>query len=79
MTGRRALFLDRDGVIIEDAGFLVRADELRLLEGAAEAIASIILQPFLALGRRELRHGPIDRVLSYVTHSNGVSEHAFER
>jgi D-glycero-D-manno-heptose 1,7-bisphosphate phosphatase len=39
MTGRAALFLDRDGVIVEDVDLLIRADELRLLAGAAEAIA----------------------------------------
>jgi D-glycero-D-manno-heptose 1,7-bisphosphate phosphatase len=36
---RRALFLDRDGVIVEDRDVIVRAEELRLHDGAAEAIA----------------------------------------
>lgn len=34
-----ALFLDRDGVIVADTGYLGRADEVRLIEGAAAAIA----------------------------------------
>jgi len=34
----RAIFLDRDGTIIEEVGYLRRADQLRLLPGAAEAI-----------------------------------------
>jgi len=34
-----ALFLDRDGVIVTDTGYLGRAQDARLLEGAAAAIA----------------------------------------
>jgi D-glycero-D-manno-heptose 1,7-bisphosphate phosphatase len=34
-----ALFLDRDGVIIADTGYLGRAEKVRLLDGAAAAIA----------------------------------------
>lgn len=34
-----ALFLDRDGVVVADTGYLGRADDVRLLEGAADAIA----------------------------------------
>jgi D-glycero-D-manno-heptose 1,7-bisphosphate phosphatase len=37
-TGRPALFLDRDGVIVVDTHFVGRADDLRLIEGAAAAI-----------------------------------------
>jgi len=37
-AGRAAVFLDRDGVIIEDTGYLHRARDLRLLPGAAGAI-----------------------------------------
>lgn len=39
-TGRRpALFLDRDGVIVEDPGYLSRPADLALLPGAAAVIA----------------------------------------
>ena len=34
-----ALFLDRDGVIVEDTGYLHRAEDVRLLPGAARLIA----------------------------------------
>jgi D-glycero-D-manno-heptose 1,7-bisphosphate phosphatase len=40
LPGRPALFLDRDGVIIEDPGFLHRAEEMRLIAGAAQVIAA---------------------------------------
>lgn len=36
--GRRAVFLDRDGTIVEDPGFLHEPSKVRLLPGAAEAI-----------------------------------------
>jgi D-glycero-D-manno-heptose 1,7-bisphosphate phosphatase len=36
--GQRAVFLDRDGTIVEDPGFLHEPDEVRLLPGAAAAI-----------------------------------------
>lgn len=39
VAGRAALFLDRDGVIIEDTRYLGRPENLRLIPGAAEAIA----------------------------------------
>ena len=35
---RRAVFLDRDGTIVEDPGFLHEPGEVRLLPGAGEAI-----------------------------------------
>jgi D-glycero-D-manno-heptose 1,7-bisphosphate phosphatase len=43
MHGGRAeaFFLDRDGVIIEDAHYLADADQVRLLPGAAAAIAQL--------------------------------------
>ncbi len=39
--GRRspALFLDRDGVIVEDRGFLYREADVRLVDGAAAVVA----------------------------------------
>jgi D-glycero-D-manno-heptose 1,7-bisphosphate phosphatase len=38
-ASRAALFLDRDGVIVADTGYLGRAEDVRLLDGVAEAIA----------------------------------------
>ncbi len=39
--GRAALFLDRDGTIIEDAHYLGEPERVRLLPGAADAIARV--------------------------------------
>ena len=39
LTGCPALFLDRDGVIIADTHYVGQAGEMRMLEGAAPAIA----------------------------------------
>jgi D-glycero-D-manno-heptose 1,7-bisphosphate phosphatase len=36
-----AVFLDRDGTIIQDAHYLSRPEQVRLIDGAAEAIARI--------------------------------------
>ncbi len=38
-AGRPALFLDRDGVIVEDTQYLGRAQDVRMLAGAGVAIA----------------------------------------
>ena len=38
----RAVFLDRDGVLIEDVDLLTRADQLRLLPGVPEALRALI-------------------------------------
>jgi histidinol-phosphate phosphatase family protein len=35
---QKAVFLDRDGVILEERGYLAKPDEVTLLDGAAEAI-----------------------------------------
>jgi D-glycero-D-manno-heptose 1,7-bisphosphate phosphatase len=37
---RRALFLDRDGVIVEEVHYLKRPEDVRLIPGAAAAIAA---------------------------------------
>lgn len=41
MTGKRAVFLDRDGTLIEDPGFLSKAEDVRLLPGAAQSLARL--------------------------------------
>lgn len=41
MTSRAAVFLDRDGVLVEDGGYLVDAAEIRVLEGVPEALAAL--------------------------------------
>jgi D-glycero-D-manno-heptose 1,7-bisphosphate phosphatase len=48
--GRRAaVFLDRDGTIIEDVGYLADPAEVRLLPGAAEAIGRLNRAGMLAV------------------------------
>ena len=37
----RAVFLDRDGVLIEDVEHLVHADQIRMLEGVPEALTRL--------------------------------------
>jgi D-glycero-D-manno-heptose 1,7-bisphosphate phosphatase len=41
VTGRIGVFLDRDGTLIEDPGYLGDPRQVRLLPGAAAAVASI--------------------------------------
>src|SRR5437660_1863129 len=47
--GHRAVFLDRDGTIVEDPGFLHEPDKVRLLPGAADAIHRLNLAGFLVV------------------------------
>jgi D-glycero-D-manno-heptose 1,7-bisphosphate phosphatase len=44
---RRAVFLDRDGVLIEERGLLVRPDQIRVLENAPAALARLREAGFL--------------------------------
>src|SRR5580700_1251058 len=39
VRNRAALFLDRDGVVVADTRYLGRPQDLRMMEGAASAIA----------------------------------------
>lgn len=41
MSSQGAVFLDRDGTIIEDTGFVRRAEDVRLIPGAGEAIRQL--------------------------------------
>ena len=38
---RKSVFLDRDGVLVEDVHYLTRPDQLRLLPGVADAISKL--------------------------------------
>ena len=38
--GRPALFLDRDGAVVEDTGYLHRVDDIRIIPGAGKVIAA---------------------------------------
>lgn len=46
---RRAIFLDRDGVLNRHVGFLTDPDQMELLPGAAQAVRSINASPYLAV------------------------------
>jgi D-glycero-D-manno-heptose 1,7-bisphosphate phosphatase len=61
--GRRAVFLDRDGTLIEEVGFLNHLDRLRLLPRAAEAIRRLNENDVLAL---------------LVTNQSGVARRLFD-
>lgn len=39
MSGRKAVFLDRDGVLDVDSGYMYRPEQLRWIPGAREAVA----------------------------------------
>jgi len=41
MSGRRAAFIDRDGVLNEDHGYVCRADDFRWLPGAVQALQAL--------------------------------------
>ena len=45
----RAIFLDRDGTLVEDPGYLTQPEQLKLLPGAAHAIARLRRAGFLVL------------------------------
>lgn len=49
MTNRRALFLDRDGTIIEDVGYARDPRQVRLLPGAGSALAELGGKGFLLI------------------------------
>ena len=38
---RRAVFLDRDGVLVHDDGFILREDHIRLIDGVAGALCAL--------------------------------------
>jgi len=46
---RKAIFIDRDGVINENVGDLVKPEQLKFLPGASEAIKNINASEYLAI------------------------------
>ncbi len=49
MSGRRAVFLDRDGTLIEDVSYLRDPEQVRLLPGAAGAVRRLNEAGLLAI------------------------------
>ncbi len=70
MTPRPAVFLDRDGTLVDDPGFLKNPDDVRLLPGAGEALARMAQAGFAivivtnqsGIGRGLLTHDDYRRV-----------------
>lgn len=75
---RKAVFLDRDGVLVEDVDLLTRGDQLRLLTGVPSALSAlrnagfalvvVSNQPVVARGlvteqEIEMIHAELDRLL----------------
>jgi D-glycero-D-manno-heptose 1,7-bisphosphate phosphatase len=66
----RALFLDRDGTVIEDPGYLRDANNVRFLPGALEALSSlarrgwklIVISNQSGVGRGLIRPGEMEEV-----------------
>ena len=46
---QRAIFLDRDGTINKQMGFITKPEQIELIEGASEAIKMINRSPYLAI------------------------------
>lgn len=75
MTGHRgAAFLDRDGTIIEDVAYISRPEDVRLIVGAASAIAAlneagvpvIVVSNQSGIGRGYFTHDAYERVQARV-------------
>jgi D-glycero-D-manno-heptose 1,7-bisphosphate phosphatase len=49
VTKRVAVFLDRDGTLIDDVGFVSHPDQVRLLPGAADGVAQLAAAGYLAV------------------------------
>ncbi len=49
MNDRRAVFLDRDGVLIEDVGYLSGPEQMEVLPGVAEALKALRRAGFLLI------------------------------
>jgi D-glycero-D-manno-heptose 1,7-bisphosphate phosphatase len=73
-ASRAAAFLDRDGTIIEDLDYISRPEDVRLLPGAAEAIAMlnetgvpvIVVSNQSGIGRRYFGYQDFERVQAKV-------------
>lgn len=73
-ASRPAAFLDRDGTIIEDMDYISRPEDVRLLPGAADAIAAlnqagvpvVIVSNQSGIGRGYLTYADYERVQARV-------------
>ena len=90
MTGRAAVFLDRDGTLIEDTGYVADPAAVRLLPGAADAVARLaqaglpavvvtnqsgIARGLLTESQYRTTQARVDHLLA--EHGTGVAAHYF--
>jgi D-glycero-D-manno-heptose 1,7-bisphosphate phosphatase len=78
--GARAVFLDRDGTLIEDVGYPRDPDDVRLVDGAAEALARLAAAGFrlvVVSNQSGIGRGLVDPDEAQAVHDRLVSE--FER
>lgn len=77
MTGRRAVFLDRDGTLVRDVGYLRNPADIELLPGVIQAltllrdrdIALVLVSNQSGIGRGLLTGDDLARVHERLTHS----------
>jgi D-glycero-D-manno-heptose 1,7-bisphosphate phosphatase len=70
MNARAAVFLDRDGTLNEECGYLTRPEQMRLLAGAAEGVrllraaglACVVVTNQSAVGRGLMTQDDLERV-----------------
>ncbi len=72
---RRAVFLDRDGTLIEEVNYLGRIDQVRLLDGSIEALqlarsaglATVLITNQSAIGRAFLRESELEEIHAHLS------------
>jgi D-glycero-D-manno-heptose 1,7-bisphosphate phosphatase len=81
---KKAVFLDRDGTLIEDKGYMRNCDEIKLLTGVIEALSTlkksgfelIIISNQSGIGRGLITKAEVEEINKYLTNlliSQGIS------
>lgn len=84
MTARPAVFLDRDGTIVQDVNYLARPEQLKLIAGATEAMRRladaglplVVITNQSGIGRgmlTEVDFAEITATLDAMLHAEGVA------
>jgi len=71
---KRAVFLDRDGTLIEEVNYLARIDQVRLVDGSIEALrlarsaglATVLVTNQSAIGRAFLRESELEEIHAHL-------------
>ncbi len=77
MSGDRAVFLDRDGTLIDDVGYISDPDDVRLVPGAADALRALRGAGFrlvVASNRSGLGRGLVTQDQADAVHQRFVEE-----